>query len=469
MLSLLLVLGCTDGTTLDDSGASDTADLTDETTYAFTSSLTGEPSVSYSGQVFRQLLIDDLKGYLGDLTAALDDGSLYPVAGDIALDLGFYLDFDSSTGGQVPLGLSTDPATLQAVYDDVASGKNLVQKLAGNDATGQHKTWATDFVGWDADGVTTPESLVRHWVDLIDAQAVAWAAGEIPLDANGDPVAAVTITPEGQDLRQLLQKFLRVGIAWSQGADDYLDDDTEGKGLLQDHTVVEEGKAYTALEHQWDEGFGYFGAAADYGSQVDEETADTPYHDTDGDGAIDLLSEYSFGHSVNAAKRDTGAVAATDYTADAWDAFWQGRKLLADTAGTALSDSEFAELQAHRDNALAAWEMAIASTAVHYINDTLQDLGTLGTSDFSPADYAKHWSELKGFALGLQFSRFSPLSDADFAALHDAIGTAPLSPAAPEGAREAWAAELVTARTILGDAYGFDSANLGEADGTGGW
>jgi hypothetical protein len=467
MFSLALVLACTDGTTTSDTGA-DTADVRDEHTYAFTSALTGSDSVSYGGQIFRQLLIDDMKTYLGELTERIDDGSYFPAAGDVALDLGFYLDFDSSVGGQVPLGLTTDPATLQAVYDDVSSGKDLVQKLAGNDATGQHKTWATDFVGWN-DDVTTPESLVRLWVDQIDAQAVAWAAGEIPTDPNGDPVTAVYLTPQGQDLRQLLQKFLRVGIAWSQGADDYLDHDTSDKGLLQDHTVAEEGKTYTALEHAWDEGFGYFGAARDYGHQVDAETADQPFGDSDGDGAIDLLTEYSFGHAVNAAKRDAEAVAATDDTAAAWQGFYNGRLLLADTAGTALSDSDFAALLGHRDQALAAWERAIAATVVHYINETLQDLDTIGTADFAFADYAKHWSELKGFALGLQFSRFSPLSDADFATLHTALGTAPLSPALPQDAHDGWADDLIGVRDLLGASYGFDTANLGEADGTGGW
>ncbi len=468
MFSLALIFACTDGTTTDTGTGTDTADAPDVGTYAFTSALSGEDSVSYSGQVFRQLLIDDMKAYLGQLTDEINDGSRFPEPGDIALDLAFYLDFDSSVGGQVPLGLTTDPDTEQSVYDDVSSGKNLLEKLAGNDATGQHKVWSEDFLGWGTD-VTSPESLVQLWVDLIDAQAVAWAAGDIPKDAYGELVPAVYVTPQGQDLRQLLQKFLRVGIAWSQGADDYLDDDTAAKGLLADHSVADEGKPYTALEHAWDEGFGYFGAARDYGHQVDAETAERSYGDTDGNGAIDLLSEYTFGHAVNAAKRDGGAVAPTDFTTQAWQGFYEGRLLLAETAGTALDDADFAALQGHRDQALDAWERAIASTVVHYINDTLQDLGSIDTDDFATADYAKHWSECKGFALGLQFSRFSPLSGADFATLHRALGTAPLLPTASQETLDSWAAELVQARDLVGAAYGFDAANLGEDDGTGGW
>ena len=62
-------------------------------------------------------------------------------------------------------------------------------------------------------------------------------------------------------------------VGFSQGADDYLDDDTEGKGLLADHTAADEGKPYTALEHAWDEGFGYFGGARNYLLYTDEEIA----------------------------------------------------------------------------------------------------------------------------------------------------------------------------------------------------
>ena len=82
-------------------------------------------------------------------------------------------------------------------------------------------------------------------------------------------------------------------------------------------------------------------------------------------------------------------------------------------------------LKAHRDMALDAWEKAVAATVVHYINDTLQDMGKMEL-DYSFSDHAKHWSEMKGFALGLQFNRFSPLSDADFGTLHNYMGTQPV-------------------------------------------
>jgi hypothetical protein len=106
---------------------------------------------------------------------------------------------------------------------------------------------------------------------------------------------------------------------------------------------------------------------------------------------------------------------------------------------------------------------------VHYLNEVVRMTSTFGTSDYVFADHAKAWSELKGFALGLQFNPHSPLSDDDFAALHAAIGQAPLLPGATPQELDDHVAALLAARAILGEAYGFDAENLGGADGLGGW
>ena len=63
---------------------------------------------------------------------------------------------------------------------------------------------------------------------------------------------------------------------------------------------------------------------------------------------------------------------------------------------------------------------------VHYINDTLQDMADFDTADYSFSSHAKHWSELKGFALGFQFNPRSPMSAEDFDVLHALIGMSPV-------------------------------------------
>lgn len=439
--------------------------------YRFDSAFGDGDSVSYPGQVFRQVLIGDMKSHLGGMTARIDAGDWYPVAGEASGELEFYLSFDSSTSGGVPIYVATDPAPLQSVYDDISTDKDLLGKLAGNDPVGQHEDWSTGFVGVGEPGSTNPEALVRAWFAEIDAQAVSWSNGDVPLDPSGAPVPAVYVTPDGRDLQQLLEKFLRASVSFSQGADDYLDDDLEGKGLRADHTAAEEGEPFTALEHQWDEGFGYFGASRSYDTWTDAEIADLGALDDDGDGAIDLTREMAFGHSLNAAKRDLGSAteAPTDLTAAAFGSFLAGRRLLSETAGAELTAGQREALYDHRDAAVRAWEEAIAASVVHYINGTLGDLAVMGTGDYDFGAHAKHWSEMKGFALSFQFNPRSPMGDADFIRLHQLLGDAPVLAGAGDDARAAAAADLRAARALIGAAYGFDARNLGDDDGNGGW
>jgi hypothetical protein len=247
-------------------------------------------------------------------------------------------------------------------------------------------------------------------------------------------------------------------VAFSQGADDYMDDDVEGKGLLASH-IPEEGKAYSGLEHAWDEAFGYFGAAQDYSSWTDDEIASNASLDRNEDGLIDLKTEVSWGHSRNAGKRDVGSNdPSVDLTADAWNAFYDGRRMLSSSVGAELSDADLDTLRGYRDEAIGAWEMAIVATTVHYINDTLQDIN----NEASLSDLAKHWSEMKGFALSMQFNPNSSLNDAEFLEVHNLMGLRP-------NRTSDYATDLVEARTILGNAYRIDASNLGDADGENGW
>ena len=477
-LLLLLLIGCPasdddDSAVADDDDATgDDDDATEDATYNFGSRFADGSSVSYSGQTMRHVLMHDLTERIGGMTQRIAEGWV-PDQGEVVEELDFYYVFDSASAGGVAHNVSTDPEPLQGTYDEVSSGKDLRGKLAGNDPDGQHTDWATGFVGWPDPAVTTPDSLVQHWFGLIEGHVLARAGGIVPSAPDGEPIDTAYVTPEGQDLKQLVQKFLLGAIAFSQGADDYLDDDFPGKGLLSDNTAPEDGEAFTALEHAWDEGFGYFGAARNYAEYSDDEIAGADgredwsdgNQDTDGDGFIDLLSEVNWGHSLNAAKRDRGAVAATDFTADAWAGFHEGRGILAASSG-ALTEAEMLALQAARDRALTAWENAIAATVVHYLNEVLQDMGAAGTADYSFVDHAKHWSEGKGFALALQFNRRSPLAD-DFAELHDLLRTAPALP--DDADFDDYADDLRAARSLLGEAYGFDPANLGGDDGAGGW
>lgn len=449
LFSSLILAACNDSDPQEP--ATGDGDSTETTVYEFASRFQEASSVSYSGQIMRHVLISDLNSYIGTLNESIESSAAFD-ASTVEDALLSYYEFDSATLGDNDLLLTTDPASLQETYNDISSDKDLVSKIAGQDSGGEkdHKDWSSEFGGWkDASiaefggSIESPDGLIRAFL--------ATLANNAKLQSDGDSSRDGLLThqtPAGQDIQQLVQKFLLGAVAFSQGTDDYLDE-----GLDSDNSAAEEGEAFTALEHAWDEAFGYFGASRDYLDQSDQDIADGVTRDTNDDGKIDLTSEMNFGASQNAAKRDLGSSTGTDFTKEAMTAFLKGRSLIE-------AEADLADVQEQAVLASVTWEKALASTAIHYINDVLGDQETFGTDEYSFTDHAKHWSELKGFALGLQFNPRSPLSDEDFAEIHDLIGDQPVLESATEDEQSAYAEALEAARAILGDAYEFAAEDV---------
>jgi hypothetical protein len=438
-------------------------------TYTFASLVSeGESSVSYSGQSTRQLLIADLKTLIGS-------SELYDVTQDAAGKAvvveklnRIYSVGNKEVEGKVNLieenvfdgdieativSISVDaPLTLTLDnYSVLSSDKNLQGKLAGQD-----NALVYPFMGWDV-AITSdqsdndrPDLLIQSWFNAI---------GDLAIDGNSD---TTFVSAEGLDYQQLVNKFLLGAVTYSQGADDYL---KPSKGLAKQNTAGDKDgtKPYTALEHQWDEGFGYFGAQRDYNAFSDAQIKSTPYSDANQDTQIDFYSEYSFGHAINAVKRDAGAQNGdTDFSKGAMDAFLNGRQLIQDNYGTdPVEGSGYAsDLAMFAEEALNNWENAIASTVVHYINDYSADMATLSSAepDTSVATIAKHWSEMKGFALSLQFSPVAQISMADLATVLDKMNEVPVLTAGDTA--DAYLLELKAARDIIQAAYGFSNENV---------
>lgn len=461
-----------------DAGVPDAGELVVPATYEFDSHFVqGTSSVSYRNQIVRQVLIADLGAWVEGLTAAIDSGMM-PDAGEVRDGFLAFYQFDGVSAGQTDIRLATMPATLQQVYADLsAAGANLAEEMVGVESSTDYKDWSTQFAGWSANGPITPDGLVRAWIDQLDDLAWQRGQGLVALGPTGAPITKVYVTAEGLDLKQLTLKICGGGVAYAQAMDRYLDAATDGKGLRSPNQRDADAP-YTTLEHAWDEGFGYFGAARDYNDYTDQELAAkggrpgyaSGYHDADGDGTIDLLSEYNFGASLNAARRDLGSdpSAPTDFTQAAMDAFLRGRAIIADAAGE-LTPAQLAALAAQRDLAIAAWEMALGATLVSSINAVLVDMGKFGAPAYVFEDHARHWSELKGAALSLQFNPFAHVTEAQFAALHALLRDAPVLPNALPAEIDQYRADLLAARDLLQAVYGFDFANVGDADGTNGW
>lgn len=463
-----------------DGGDTDDGDGLDvPTTYTFPNA-DGESTVSYTGQTKRHILLEDLVVAMNGL--AEDAGQDSVEAG-----LNFYFRFDSATSDNITSefnardldGMNILPQDSgELTYGAIAGGKDLIGKIAGGDGQGNgevDKLIDGDFFGWD-DGLEAgalPVDLVDYFFAALADEATDGVSPQI--ETVDGPVAldTVTVDAHGRDLRQLTQKFLLGAVAFSQGTNDYLQSDFAN--MLE----VEGDNTYTEGEHNWDEAFGYFGAARDYGNYTDDEIRNIGYMDSNDDGAIDIRSEFNFGNSTNCAKRDAGTAGntnPTDYTAEVFDAFLTGRAILREAAQTGeLTEVRQTELDEQIEIAALTWEKCIAATVVHYINDTVADLEAVEDGKFQNLDHfkdlAKHWGEMKGFALNLQFSPVSPFRAnaealADLEEILSAMGDAPVladgtQAGAPfDGGVDQYIADLLAARTLMQDAYGFDAENV---------
>ena len=210
---------------------------------------------------------------------------------------------------------------------------------------------------------------------------------------------------------------------YNQAVDNYLDEKLRADNKPNDKPY-KEGAAYTGKEHSWDEAFGYFGTPVTHadadpagglrnqqaGQQVGEAGRRAgPRRSRIKDGAVDLKSEMAFGPAYYAAGFDKSG---TDYLHTITRAFIDGRKVITEANGAALTDEQRGALQGYAETIRTNWEQVLAEAVFKYAGSVYKDLGKLEVildSGGDPAKafraYAKHWGELKGFALALQTGR----------------------------------------------------------------
>ncbi len=442
------------------------------TTYTFESQIIqSESAVSYTGQTKRHVLISNLNR---DIANTAEDGTADP-ADILANTLNFYFRYDG-TADDLPHEKVAGDGTFGVIpvnYGDISSGKSLVGKIAGNDRP-EHIIGG-EFFGWETglDDSPTPEELVDYFFTEYAAEATNGVGH------NGSTKAYLSAT--GLDYKQLIQKFLLGAITLSQGTADYLQTDWSAENVNENEDVNDPAP-YTASEHNWDEAFGYFGAARDYNTAfTDDELAAGDLVDTNNDSNIDLRSEYSFGNSVNCAKRDRATASLTNptsFTQDAYEAFIIGRQILNNASaniGEDLTAEQLAALDVQITIVAQTWEKCVAATVIHYINDVIDDMDEFNAGDFADTEnfenIAKHWSEMKGFALGLQFNPESPFRASDDTLMDlkevlSIMGDAPVLPdgtqagVAFDGGVAAYRENLLDARLLMQTIYEFDAENV---------
>ena len=414
MLSLFIYTGCEDDH--DHEEENKVVKIQEPTTYTFNSRFSeGVSSVSYSGQVVRNLLINDIKTQMGT-----DAGKKNP-----ATLLSMMANDDANRAILSASGLTT----VQTKYHDISTS-HLNDRLTA--------VASYTIPGYEANAGT----LVNGWVQETVANGKTRASG-IRLD-------------------QMTQKTLWGAISYWQATSKYM-----SKIPTDDNSVAVEGKSYTAMEHHWDESFGYFGAALDYntGYTDDNDRKSSPYFDSNSDGKIDFKTEYNVGWAVTAAKRDlcTGCDAGLDFTKTIFDAYIKGRTMI-------VNQEPLAQILEQRDLIMATWEKVVAAVTIHYINDVIDDMDAIiaaGDATVTPAssataDYENHWGEMRGYANGLLYNDFKKIATDNLNRLYVVMGTAPVYPKDGSfAAMQAYRGQLAgEAKAILKASYGFSDANM---------
>ena len=408
---LMLVIGCEDA---DEDVVEDTT-IETPTEFVFESRFTdGESSVSYSGQVVRNLLINDIKTQIGT-----DAGS-----GDASTLLSMMANDDANR----TILTSTTPSSMQSKYHDISTShlNDRLSAVSSYILTGYDMNAGDAIAGWVTDAVNNGKT-------------------------NGD----------GIRLDQMVQKTLWGAVSYWQGTSKYM-----SKIPDDDNTMSDDGDPYTAMEHHWDESFGYFGAARDYNTGYSDDTdrKTDPYNDSNGDGSIDFKSEYNAGWAVTAAKRDLveGVSVDYDFTKTIFDAYLEGRTLI-------YNQAPLEEILVQRDIILNTWEKVVAAVTIHYVNDVAADMAALYPADSTAgplsdlsSDLNNHWGEMRGYANGLLYNDFKVISDANLNRIYAVMGTAPVYPSNGNfDDMQAYHDSLVgEVRAIFQASYGFSAANV---------
>jgi hypothetical protein len=320
-------------------------------------------SVSYAGQVGRQLLHNSLKKAIGK-NAGLDTLNTY---------------FNGSDG-DLP------------ILDPVSSDKFVVDHTNANDISKTNlsgKAYRGDIAGWPG-GMSGREVLAS----MIERAS--------KVDGGYD-------AKHGYDYAQLVSKFAMGGIFYHQACDNYLDEKLEADNK-PNNKPYKDGAYYTGKEHSWDEAFGYWGAAA-HGATLSPEQnyniakkKDMVSADANSDGVVNLKSEMNYAHAYYASAFDKGG--KTKYYNTITQAFIDGRQVIADAEGEALTDSDRNTIMGKARVICSNWEKVIAEAVFKYAGSVYGDLEKLrgGADEKTYRKYVKHWGELKGFALSLHTS-----------------------------------------------------------------
>ncbi len=255
----------------------------------------------------------------------------------------------------------------------------------------------------------TVEADQQMFKDFMNEFAVATAEANGGEGSNGTPGVVTSndgnkayfFDANGREHIQLIEKGLMGSVLYFQTASIYL-----GSGKMDvDNEEIAEGKG-TAMEHHWDEAFGYFGVPLDFPANTD---------------GMRFWGKYANGR--NELLGSSEAI---------MNAFIKGR--------AAISNKDLATRDEQIEIIRAEWEKVAAGTAVHYLNEA--------NSNFADDALRNHTlSEAWAFIHALKYNPSKKLTNADVDAILATLG---------ENFYEITSENIQAAKASLVEAYSFE-------------
>lgn len=282
-------------------------------TYEFTRS--GESSVSYPGQTDRLDMVEEIKDYVG----IGDDGG---ILSEQAL-----LDMYENTGGN---GGGHFSFTSDRQLKDKTFPPDLDANLFENFFAAAAAASQNGNAGITASNGT---------------------AGLVVRENSGN---TILVDEKGREFGQLIEKGMMGSVFYHQIFNVYLTDDRIGEDV--ENVELDGDNNYTAMEHHWDEAFGYWDPPLDFTSPWPESRGDEDRFWSHYSNTVDNVADGQLG---------TNAIIM--------NAFKEGRAAIVNND----SDTKYEQ----RDILYEYLELVAAATAVHYINNTLAHLDEGNTGE----------------------------------------------------------------------------------------
>lgn len=295
----------------------------------------GSSTVSYQGQTDRLNMTTEIKNYI----SSANDGSEISLTKLLNMYSNTNSPFESSelNASSKKLEDKTNPAEVNFIKSVLSEAASTSAKMA------QNRTTASDGV-----------------------------AGLIERGNSGN---FILVNEKGWEFKEMFEKGVMGAVFYDQIMNVYLSESKIGNDI--ENTLLEEGKNYTAMEHHWDEAFGYWGVPRDFPS------GDPVLQDSE---------------NIFWAKYTNGRDAALNVNEPLMQAYITGR--------AAIVAKDYALRDTQKQRIIELHELVTAATTVHYINRTMN---SLSTGDIG--NMLHLLSETYGFVKAIQYSPMKKLTN----------------------------------------------------------